>query len=76
MCFFFYISRLPILEWLPGYSFDTLIKDLIAGLTVGLTAIPQGIAYAVVAGLPPQVPMQSYYKLTMSSINFSESRVT
>lgn len=30
-------------------------SDLIAGLTVGLTVIPQGLAYAVVAGLPPQV---------------------
>ncbi|XP_053624209.1 sodium-independent sulfate anion transporter-like [Plodia interpunctella] len=46
-------KRLPILEWLPKYSVSFLIQDLIAGVTVGLTAIPQGIAYAVVAGLPP-----------------------
>ena len=30
--------------------------DIIAGLTVGLTVIPQGLAYAIVAELPPQVP--------------------
>ena len=28
---------------------------MIAGLTVGLTVIPQGLAYSVIAGLPPQV---------------------
>lgn len=47
-------KRLPIIEWLPQYNFTTLIQDIIAGITVGLTAIPQGIAYAVVAGLSPE----------------------
>lgn len=47
-------KRLPILNWLPKYSLDFLIQDIIAGITVGLTAIPQGIAYAVIAGLPPE----------------------
>lgn len=47
-------KRLPIVEWLPKYNFTTLIQDIIAGITVGLTAIPQGIAYAVVAGLSPE----------------------
>ncbi|XP_060800386.1 sodium-independent sulfate anion transporter-like [Amyelois transitella] len=46
-------KRLPIIEWLPKYSVSFLIQDVIAGITVGLTAIPQGIAYAVIAGLPP-----------------------
>lgn len=31
------------------------VGDLVAGLTVGLTVIPQGMAYAQVAELPPQV---------------------
>lgn len=47
-------KRLPIIQWLPKYSIDFLIQDIIAGITVGLTAIPQGIAYAVIAGLPPE----------------------
>ncbi|KAL0841788.1 hypothetical protein ABMA28_014043 [Loxostege sticticalis] len=55
-------KRLPILQWLPKYSSDYLIKDTIAGVTVGLTAIPQGIAYAVIAGLPPEYGM--YASLT------------
>lgn len=33
------------------------IGDLVAGLTVGLTVIPQGMAYAQVAELPPQVTL-------------------
>ncbi|XP_052737683.1 sodium-independent sulfate anion transporter-like [Bicyclus anynana] len=47
-------KRLPILEWLPKYSGAILVQDLIAGITVGLTAIPQGIAYAIIAGLSPE----------------------
>lgn len=47
-------KRLPIVVWLPHYNITTLIQDIIAGITVGLTAIPQGIAYAVVAGLSPE----------------------
>lgn len=46
--------RLPILSWLPKYKPGYFPQDFIAGITVGLTAIPQGIAYAVVAGLPPE----------------------
>nr|XP_018916470.1 PREDICTED: sodium-independent sulfate anion transporter-like isoform X1 [Bemisia tabaci] len=53
--------RLPILSWVPTYTTNTLLRDFIAGLTVGLTAIPQGIAYAVVAGLPPQYGLYSAF---------------
>lgn len=48
------LSRIPITNWLPKYPLANLSYDFIAGLTVALTAIPQGIAYAVIAGLPPQ----------------------
>uniref|UniRef100_A0A336MXD7 CSON007755 protein n=1 Tax=Culicoides sonorensis TaxID=179676 RepID=A0A336MXD7_CULSO len=47
-------KRLPILQWLPKYNADDFIGDLIAGVTVGLTVIPQALAYAGIAGLPPQ----------------------
>lgn len=47
--------RLPILAWLPDYSMSWLKMDAIAGLSVGLTVIPQALAYAEVAALPPQV---------------------
>ncbi len=44
---------LPILEWLPNYKLSLFKGDLIAGITVGIVLIPQGIAYALIAGLPP-----------------------
>lgn len=43
----------PILQWLPHYKSSYLKGDLIAGFTVGVILIPQGIAYATIAGLPP-----------------------
>lgn len=44
---------LPILEWLPHYKKEYFKGDLAAGLTVGVLLIPQGMAYALIAGLPP-----------------------
>lgn len=43
----------PILDWLPNYKKSNLQGDLSAGLTVGVMLIPQGMAYAMIAGLPP-----------------------
>ena len=45
--------RLPILEWLPRYRREWLRGDLAAGLSVGILLIPQGMAYAMIAGLDP-----------------------
>jgi SulP family sulfate permease len=43
----------PIASWLPGYKKELLKGDLSAGLTVGIMLIPQGMAYALIAGMPP-----------------------
>ena len=45
---------LPILAWLPKYQRAWLRTDLIAGLTVVALLIPEGMAYAQIAGVPPQ----------------------
>jgi sulfate permease, SulP family len=44
----------PILGWLPTYKGSWLSKDLIAGFTIWGLLVPEGIAYATLAGLPPQ----------------------
>ncbi|XP_066949703.1 sodium-independent sulfate anion transporter-like isoform X7 [Macrobrachium rosenbergii] len=54
-------KRIPILEWGPQYDLDCLEGDLLAGFTVGLTVIPQGIAYAAVAGLDPTYGLYSAF---------------
>lgn len=61
--------RLPIVAWLPLYTWSKLMQDCLAGFTVGLTAIPQGIAYAVVAGLPAQVSYPSSLIIYYNDIN-------
>ncbi len=49
------VKRLfPVLEVLAGYRRSDLAGDLAAGLTVGTMLIPQGMAYALLAGLPPE----------------------
>lgn len=44
---------LPALNWISTYSGNDLKGDMSAGLTVGVMLIPQGMAYAMLAGLPP-----------------------
>lgn len=52
----------PLPEWLPrsiqilnaGYSLNTFLSDLIAGITVGLVALPLAMAFAIASGLSPQ----------------------
>ncbi len=46
-------NYIPALDWLAHYRRDWLRGDLSAGLTVGVMLIPQGMAYAMIAGLPP-----------------------
>jgi len=46
---------LPVLTWAPAYRRDDLRGDLTAGITIAAMLIPQGMAYALLAGLPPEV---------------------
>ena len=45
----------PILDWLKGYRGDTLVSDGLAAVIVTLMLVPQALAYALLAGLPPEV---------------------
>ncbi|MCB0479056.1 MAG: sulfate permease [Crocinitomicaceae bacterium] len=46
-------KNIPLLELFKSYDKSVFSSDLLAGLTLGLILIPQGIAYAIIAGLPP-----------------------
>ena len=43
----------PFLAWLKGYQISTFRSDALAGVTVAVVLIPQAMAYAMLAGLPP-----------------------
>jgi high affinity sulfate transporter 1 len=49
------LRYLPILQWLPKYQFSWLRADIIAGLTVWAVMVPESMAYAGIAGVPPLV---------------------
>lgn len=46
------LEKVPIVQWLPRYSPTWLMPDAIAGLTIGVMLIPQGLAYAQIATIP------------------------
>ncbi|ARK30668.1 SulP family inorganic anion transporter [Halalkalibacter krulwichiae] len=46
---------IPALEWIPNYQRTDLRGDMSAGLIVAVMLIPQGMAYAMLAGLPPVI---------------------
>ncbi|CAL4185526.1 unnamed protein product, partial [Meganyctiphanes norvegica] len=68
-------SRLPILDWLPTYSpTSSLLGDIIAGVTVAIMHIPQGIAYALLASLPPICGMYMAFFPVLIYVLFGTSR--
>ena len=45
----------PILEWIKHYTYDDFASDTVAAIVVTIMLIPQSLAYALLAGLPPQI---------------------
>src|SRR4029078_7635283 len=69
------IGRLvPIFQWLPRYQRPWLRLDLIAGLTLAAYAIPVSLAYASLAGLPPQMGLYCYLLGGLGYAVFGTSR--
>jgi SulP family sulfate permease len=64
----------PFLRWFQGYSITSLQADLIAGLTVALVLIPQSMAYAQLAGLPPYYGLYAAFLPPMLAALFGSSR--
>ena len=53
------LEKVPIIGWLPRYNYRWLLTDFIAGVTVSLMLIPQGLAYAKIAKIPVQYGLMS-----------------
>lgn len=69
-CRKYVVRRLPILNWLPRYRPTWILQDALAGITVGLTAVPQGIAYGTVADLSPEYGLYSAFMASFIYIIF------
>ena len=64
----------PFLDWLSVYKKSWLKGDISAGLTVGVMLIPQGIAYAMIAGLPPIYGL--YTAMIPQAVSYTHSEPT
>ena len=63
---------LPFLRW-PRPSAKLLHSDALAGLTVGLMVVPQGVAYAQLAGMPPVTGIYASFLPALVAVLFSGS---
>jgi MFS superfamily sulfate permease-like transporter len=65
---------LTIFRWPAAYKMDSLKADLLAGLTVALVLIPQSLAYAELAGLPPYYGLYASFLPPLVASLFGSSR--
>jgi sulfate permease, SulP family len=64
----------PILAWAPAYQPAWLTKDVVAGFTIWGLLVPEGIAYASLAGLPPQAGLYTLLASLALYAAFGSSR--
>ncbi|MDR5859282.1 SulP family inorganic anion transporter [Halomonas eurihalina] len=65
---------LPFLHWLPQQTPRSLRVDAIAGLTGAVLVLPQGVAYALLAGLPPEYGLYAAIVPVILAALFGSSR--
>ncbi|KAM5235972.1 prestin isoform 2-T2 [Ctenodactylus gundi] len=58
---------LPITKWLPAYKFkEYVLGDLVSGISTGVLQLPQGLAFAMLAAVPPVFGLySSFYPVIM-----------
>lgn len=69
------LPSLPVLEWGRQYDRNTLVNDLVAAVIVTVMLIPQSLAYALLAGLPPEVGLYASVAPLLLYAVFGSSRV-
>src|SRR5262245_31154390 len=67
-------SFIPVVDWLPRYQVAWLRFDVIAGVTLAAYAMPVSLAYAGLAGLPPQTGLYCYLVAGIGYAIFGSSR--
>ncbi len=67
-------SVLPILQWVPLYRKPQAVSDAVAAVIVTIMLIPQSLAYAMLAGLPPQVGLYASILPLLAYTIFGTSR--
>ncbi|KAF7650238.1 hypothetical protein LDENG_00129040, partial [Lucifuga dentata] len=69
------LSFLPILTWLPSYPVkEYLFHDVVSGLSTGVVQLPQGLAYAMLAAVPPVYGLYSSFYPVLLYTFFGTSR--
>ena len=66
--------NLPILNWAKDYNRGTLTNDLVAAVIVTIMLIPQSLAYALLAGLPPEMGLYASILPLVAYAIFGTSR--
>jgi SulP family sulfate permease len=67
-------NLLPIAAWLPNYQRSWFSADLVAGITLAAYAVPVSLAYASLAGVPPQMGLYCYLAGGLGYLVFGSSR--
>jgi SulP family sulfate permease len=71
----FSLSFIPILQWLPKYEWRQWLRaDVIAGVTLWGVVVPEGMAYAGLAGMPPQAGLYTILAALVAYAIFGTSR--
>jgi sulfate permease, SulP family len=55
-----WLEHVPPARWLASYRLEWLLRDAVAGATLAAYAVPVSLAYAALAGLPPQAGIYGY----------------